>query len=73
MIGVESMAQPEAVGQERGAEQKRVAVKRGHGPEPGADIGDDENAVQAGDFAAGAFRRVVKELRKHACAPRAHE
>ena len=65
MVCVKSVPQPEAVSQERGAQEDRIAAKFHQRPQPGADIGGDKDRIHADDLAARLFRRVVKDARKH--------
>ena len=52
VVGIDGVAQAECVGQECGADQHRIVVKRDQRPEPGQDIGDDQHGINAGDLAA---------------------
>ena len=57
VVGVDRVAQPEAVGQERGAEQHRIVVERAQRPGPGRHVGGDQQRVDADDLAAQVRRR----------------
>jgi hypothetical protein len=52
MVGVDRVAQTEAIGQQAGAEQQRMAVKSDERPDPGANIEDGENAINGDDASA---------------------
>ena len=52
VVGIDGVAQPECVGQERGADQHRIIVKRDQRPDPGQHIGGDQHGIDAGDLAA---------------------
>jgi hypothetical protein len=45
MIGVDCMAQPKAIRQERGPKQHRVAAKCSNRPKPGAEISGNQNRI----------------------------
>ena len=69
VVGIEGVPQPEAIGKEGRAKQKRILMECRDRPQPDADIGRHQERVEAGELAARAFRRVVENVRKHACAP----
>ena len=52
VVGIDRVAQPERVGQECGADQHRIIVKRDQRPQPGQYIGDDQHGINADDLAA---------------------
>ena len=45
MVGIDRMAQPEAVGQHGGADQDRLMRERDESPDPGRQIGGNEKCV----------------------------
>jgi len=49
MVGVDSVAQAEAPGEQGGSQQQRPVVERQQRPHPGHDVGRDEQAEQAGE------------------------
>ena len=51
VIGIDRMAQAEAIGQQRRAEKHGMIVKGQERPEPRADIGQDQQAIEAEDAA----------------------
>ena len=65
VIGVEGVAQPEAIGEESHTEQQRLTMELDQRPQPSADIADDEERVDAAHIATHALGGVVKKLRKH--------
>ena len=61
VVGVDGVAEAEAVGEQRGTEQEGVVAEGDGGPEPGAGIEDEEEAVDADDFAAKISGCVVEK------------
>ncbi len=61
MICVDGVAQPEAIGQERGPEQHCIAAKRGNRPSPGAEIGGDQNGVETDNLAAQTSGPIIEQ------------
>jgi hypothetical protein len=55
------MAEAEAVGEQCGAEQEGEMAEGDGGPEPGSGIEDEEEAVDADNFAAKISGSVVEE------------
>src|ERR1700728_1878821 len=51
VIGVDSMAQSETIGQESGPEQNRMVTEPYESPGPGAEIGADQNDIEGGNLA----------------------
>ena len=49
MVGIDRMAQPEAIGQHRGADQDRLMRERDEGPDPGGQIAGNEKGVDRND------------------------
>ena len=49
VVGVDGVAQAEAIGEKRGPQQNRVAVKTGEGPGPCRYIGGDEQDIESYD------------------------
>ena len=49
VVGIDRVAQPEAVGEEAGAEQHRMVVERDQRPGPGGDVGGDQQRVERDD------------------------
>ncbi len=47
VVGIDGVAQTEAIGQKGGAEQHRVVVEADHRRQPSQHIGGDENAINA--------------------------
>ena len=64
MIGVDRVAQPEAVGQEGGAEQHRIVVEGDQRPAPGRHIDGDQQPIDADDPAAQIGGAVIEEVRQ---------
>ena len=60
VVGVDRMAQPEAVGEEAGAEQHRVVVERDQRPGPGRDVGRDQQRIDGDDLAAQVGGAIVE-------------
>ena len=52
VVGVDRVAQAEAVGEERRPEQDGVIVEGGQRPDPGAQVGGREHGVEADDAPA---------------------
>ncbi len=61
VIGVDRVAQAEAVGQQRRAQQHRMVVKGQERPEPGDHIGRDQESVESEDAAPETGCLVVEE------------
>ena len=55
VIGVEGVAQPEAIGEESHTEQQRLTMELDQRPQPSADIADDEERVK--------MRRILLRMR----------
>ena len=64
VVGVDGVAQAEAVGEEGGAEQQRIVAEGDDGPEPCAGVEDEEQAVDADDLAAKISGSVVKKRKR---------
>ena len=69
VVGIDGVAQPERVGEKRGADQHRVIVECDQRPRPRQHIGADQDNVEAGDLATEFGVLVVEELADR----RAHE
>ena len=56
VIGVDGVPQAQAVDDQRNAQQGRLVVERGEGPEPGADVEDGEKRIDGDEppFQVGA-------------------
>ena len=61
VVGIDGVAKPERIGQEGGADQHRIIVKRDQRPNPGQHIGGDQQAVNAGELAAKLGILVVEQ------------
>ncbi len=61
VVGVDGVAEAEAVGEQRGAEQERIVAEGDDGPEPGAGIEEEKQDVDADDFVAKIAGSVVEE------------
>ncbi len=59
VIGIHRMPQPEAVGQQRRAQQDRVAMKGDQGPAPCAEVQDQQHRVHIEDPGPRAIVGVV--------------
>src|SRR5579875_446877 len=59
VIGIDGVAQPEAIGEERCAEEDGMGAKGEKRPGPGAQVGEDEDGIEAGDLAAERRRAVA--------------
>ena len=72
MVGVDGVAQPEAVRQERRPEQHCIAGKRSDRPSPGTEIGGDQNGVETDDLAAQTGGPIVEQTGElpHSASPR---
>ena len=57
VVRVDRVAEAEAIGQERGAQQQGLAVEEEEGPGPGAGVGQDEEGIHADEAAAEAGGR----------------
>ncbi len=60
VVGIDRVAQPEAVGQQAGGEQDRMVVERDQRPGPGGDVGGDQHDVDGDDLAAQVGVAVVE-------------
>jgi hypothetical protein len=70
VVGVDGVPQPENVGEQGGPQQGRLAGESGERPEPGDDIGGDEQRVDTGELLHLGSRGVVEQLRQrhsHRC------
>ena len=70
VIGIDRVAQAEAVGQQRRAQQQRIMAKRHDRPQPGRHVERKENPVDADDLAAQVGRSVVEKSPQNAHRPR---
>ena len=61
VVGVDGVAEAEAVGEEGGAEKDGEAVEGDDGPGPGAEVEDGEEGVDGEDLGAGVAGLVVEE------------
>ena len=61
VVGVDGVAEAEAVCEQGGAEQEGVVAEGDGGPEPRAGIEDEEKSVDADHFAAKISGGVVEE------------
>jgi hypothetical protein len=52
MVRIDGVTKPKAIGQHRGSDQNRLMGERNQSPDPGRQIGDNENAVDSDDPAA---------------------
>jgi hypothetical protein len=67
VIGIDRVAQAKAVSQQRRAQQQRIMAKRHNRPQPGGGIEDEENSVDADDFAPEVSRSIVEQPPQRAC------
>src|ERR1700739_2602084 len=54
VVGIDSVTKPEAVGQHGGSDQNRLPPERNESPDPGCQVGYNEQTVDSGDPASKA-------------------
>ena len=62
VVGVYGVAETEGVGEECGSQKDGETMKRGNGPQPCPGIDEDEQRIDADDFAADMVRTIVEEI-----------
>ena len=60
MVGIDGVSQAKDVGQEGGAEQGRPVGEGAPGPQPGSDIGEDQQHIKSHGFGQDLKRSVIK-------------
>ena len=60
VVGIHGVPQPEAIGEQRGAEQDRVVPERDQRPCPCGNVCSDQDCVEAGNLQAQLVRLIVE-------------